>query len=60
LKFSNTYKTSPERATAGIQAIKTCRMEKNLSSRLLKYMNRNKKLIVSQKSPTSAYSRVIA
>lgn len=58
----NSCKASTERATAGIKTIKTCRiyMEKNhdfkenLSSRLMRFMSRNKKLIVSQKSPTSA------
>ena len=58
----NSSRASTDRATAGIRTIKTCRiyMEKNLdfkenlNSRLIKFMSRNKKLIVSQKSPTSA------
>lgn len=60
--LKNSCRTTTDRATAGIRTIKTCRvyMEKNLdfkenlNSRLMKYMSRNKKLIVSQKSPTSA------
>jgi hypothetical protein len=60
--LKNSCRTSTDRATAGIRSIKTCRiyMEKNLdfkenlNSRLIKFMSRNKKLIVSQKSSTSA------
>lgn len=60
--LKNSCRASTDRATAGIRSIKTCRiyMEKNLdfkenlNSRLIKFMTRNKKLIVSQKSPTSA------